>query len=381
MNKLLKLFLVLLTVSLCCLGCGQSEKSEQSEQSEQSEKSERSEKSEQSEQSEQSSQKKSDAWETLSGAFTRNDSSQYNNASLQIKYLSNDCVMFEFRLMEGSESQDWADTLILPFVLLVDDNGVGHYTSDVGATNPMNIDFLLSEDGKQIIVSHTGDVSITPDGVYDFVDEGLEVTERSATAILDHLPTASTSLNSNNGAYTIQYPEALVSDWFYPVEAIFDDNGVVLAKFIIAKDLSAVYRVDDDIEPILIFGSAQPMLDADMIQYNNIQSDESYEGETDIEESCEVLPLVSVGLEDGIVLTPGISTELIPIMPWNLIYTLEADSSDPSVLKVDKNGIVTAISDGEATISGTLYIDDGQKSFSIDVTVNSSLEFECEDMD
>jgi hypothetical protein len=278
--------------------------------------------------------------------------------------------------MEGSESQDWADTLILPFVLLVDDNGVGHYTSDADSTNPMTIDFLLSEDGKQITVSHTGKVSISPDGVYDFVDDGLEVTERSAMAIIDHLSTAATSLNSNNGAYTIQYPEALVSDWFYPVEATFDDNGVVLAKFIIAKDLSAVYRVDDDIEPILIFGSSQPMLDAETIQYYNIETEESYEGGLDIEGSCEVLPLVSVGLEEGIVLTPGITTELISIMPWNLTYTLEAESSDPSVLKVDKNGIVTAISDGKANLSGTLYIDDGQKSFSIDVTVNSGLEFE-----
>lgn len=39
------------------------------------------------------------------------------------------------------------------------------------------------------------------------------------------------------------------------MEATFDDTGVVLAKFLIAKDLSAVYRVDDDIDPFLIFGS------------------------------------------------------------------------------------------------------------------------------
>ncbi|MFA9422968.1 MAG: Ig-like domain-containing protein [Sedimentibacter sp.] len=362
MNKLFKYFWVLLTVILCCVGCGQPlQTTADASQS----------KDITTTNSSEMPSVSSAVWETLSGEFTRNDSSQYNNASLQMKYLSNDCVMFEFRLMEGSESQDWADTLILPFVLLVDDNGVGHYESDADAINPINIDFLLSEDGQQITVTHTGDVSISPDGIYDFVNEGLEVSECSATAILDHLPTAATSLNSNNGAYTIQYPDALVSDWFYPVEATFDDNGVALAKFIIAKDLSVVYRVDDDIDPVLIFGTAQPMLDAETIHYNEIDEEESY----------ETLPLVSVGLEDGIALTPGTTTELLPIMPWKLPYTLTAESSDPSVVTVDENGKVTAIAEGQATLSGTLYIDDGQKAFSIDVIVSGELEFESVDIE
>jgi hypothetical protein len=372
MNKLFKFFGVLLTVIICCVGCGQS-----SQISSDASKS----KDIATTSSSEISSASSAVWETLSGDFTRNDSSQYNNASLQMKYLSNDCVMFEFRLMEGSESQDWADTLILPFVLLVNDNGVGHYESDADATNPITIDFFLSEDGQQITVTHTGDVSISPDGVYDFVDEGLEVSERSATAILDHLPTAETSLNSNNGAYTIQYPDALVSDWFYPVEATFDDNGVALAKFIIAKDLSVVYRVDDDIDPVLIFGTAQPMLDAETIHYNKIDDEESDEDGSEIEEFYETLPLVSVGLENGIALTPGTTTELLPIMPWELPYTLTAESSDPSVVTVDENGKVTAISEGKATLSGTLYVDDGQKAFSIDVIVSGELEFESVDIE
>lgn len=109
-------------------------------------------------------------WETLSGGFVRNDSSQYSNGSLQMKYLSNDCVMFEFDLMEGSESKDFTDTLVLSFVLLVDDNGVGHYESDPETENPLTIDFYLSEDGKLVTVTHTGELSISPDGVYNFED-------------------------------------------------------------------------------------------------------------------------------------------------------------------------------------------------------------------
>lgn len=317
-----------------------------------------------------------EVWETISGSFTREASSQYNNATLQMKYLSNNCVMFEFNLMTGSESEDWADTLVLPFVLLVDeDDGVGHYESDPEAKNPITIDFYLSENGKQITVTHTGEIPISPDGVYNFVDEGLEVSERSATAILDHLPTAATSLNSNNGSYTIQYPDELIADWFYPVEATFDDTGVVLAKFLIAKDLSAVYRVDDDIEPILIFGSAQPMMDSDIIP---LKDEEISEEPSKDEESATVLeearPVVSVKLENGVALTMGTTGKLVAIMPWELPYTLTAESSDPSVVTVDENGTITAVATGEATISGTILIDDGQKDFSIDVSVNEVSE-------
>jgi hypothetical protein len=108
-----------------------------------------------------------EVWKTLSGSFVREDSSQCSNGTLQMKYLSNDCVIFEFDLMEGSESEGCADTLILSSVLLVDDNGVGHYESKLDTENPLTIDFYLSEDGKQVTVAHTGELSISPDGVYN----------------------------------------------------------------------------------------------------------------------------------------------------------------------------------------------------------------------
>lgn len=199
-------------------------------------------------------------WESVSGSYTRKDSSQYNNAVLQMKYLSNDCAMFEFRLMEGSESEDSSDTLVLPFVMVIE-NSVGKYESLPDSKNPLTITFALSKDGKQVTVAHKGELSISPDGVYNFTNSELEVSEVSATAIIDHLPTAATSLNHNNGAYTLKYPDELLADWFYPVQAVFDDSGAVLAKFLIAKDLSAVYRADDDIEPVLIFGEAHPTID------------------------------------------------------------------------------------------------------------------------
>ncbi len=196
------------------------------------------------------------AWETVSGSFTREGSSQYSNAVLQMKYLSDDCAMFEFRLMEGSEG-DASETLSLSSVLLVGEDGVGRYEVPDEDGEDISITFELSEDGERITVSHRGSFTISPDGVYEFTDSALEVSKASATAIIEFLPTAATSLNHNVGEYTIEYPDEEI-EGFYPVLAVFDDTGVVLAKFLVAHDLSSVYRADDDIEPVLIFGTEKP---------------------------------------------------------------------------------------------------------------------------
>lgn len=313
-------------------------------------------------------------WETVSGSYVRDDSSQYNNAVLMLKYLSNDCALFELRLMEGSEAEAMADSLVVPAVLIVEDDGVGRYESLPDAEHPFTIEITLSDDGQQAIVSHSGELDISPDGIYTFVDAGLEVSEVSAIAILEHLPTAATSLNSTNGAYSVAYPEELVADWFYPVQAAFVDSGAVLAKFLIAKDLSAVYRVDDDIEPVLIFGSAQPMLDVETMP---IPAD-TLEGDDVAEVAGEPVPLVSVVLANGVLLQVGQEDNLTLEMPWELPYSLEATSSDSGVLTVDATGLVRAVTDGAATISGTLTIDDASREFSLLVSVGEVLDGSAE---
>ena len=308
-----------------------------------------------------------DAWENLRGNFARQGSSQYNNGTLQMMCLGNGCVMFEFRLMEGAESEDglsegWAREMVLPFVALVGEDGIGRYESDPDSETPLKITLELSEDGKTVTVAHTGDMPIPCDGEYEFNDEGLEVTEVSAAAILDFLPTAATSLNHSLGAYTVTYSEEVVADWFYPVEAAFDDTGVVLAKFIIARDLSAVYRVDDDIEPALIFGSAQPMLDWEYYVYPEIE-------EEDAEWEPVLVSLADVVSEAGLTLEPGGASKLLAALPWALDYAIEAKSSDSSIVTVNGAGEIRAVAAGTAAISGTLTVDDGVKAFEIEITV------------
>lgn len=312
-----------------------------------------------------------EAWESISGTFVRKESSQYKNGVLQLKYLSNNNVLFEFKLMEGEEEEDWAKTTVLPFVMLIEEDGTGRYQTLHDAENPFEIVFLLSEDGKKVNVSHTGEVPISCDGEYEFVDSTLEVSEASAAAILDHLLTAATRLDYNKGDYTIIYPDELIDDWFYPVEAIFNDTEAVLAKFLIAKDLSAVYRVDDDIEPALIFGTAQPMLDAVILV-------EYFDDTESEEEAPEIVyfekQLIEVELVQGSAFTVGSVSPLAAYIPGQLPYEIEAYSSDPDVIIVDENGVAEALKVGEAEIYGTISVFDGQRDFSIHLYVEEDYD-------
>jgi hypothetical protein len=324
-------------------------------------------------------------WERLYDTFARDDSSQYNNATLMMKYLSNGCVIFEFRLMDGSESEDSAFDTVIPGILIIDDNGAGFYETAPDAYNPFSIRFVLSEDGETVDVTHEGALSISPDGRYSFAEAYFEVSKSSAGAILEHLPPVLTSLNSNLGAFTVNYPDSLISDWFYTVEAVFADSGLTLAKFLIAKDLSAVFRVDDDIEPVMIFGSAQPMMDAYVIETLAVLPVEGGEEEDggeheDSEDSqdfeYDYRQLIYVTLDSGAYMTPGMSGLLTAVIPGDLPYTWEIESLDESVAVVDENGRVTAVGEGETVIACAVMCEDGVALTGVYIYVTDSLEYD-----
>ena len=309
-------------------------------------------------------------WETVCGSYAWDESSQYTNSVLSLMWLDKSCVLFEFNLMEGSEAEDSATELTVSGVLNVQEDGSGIYeaASDDGESRLM-IAFEISEDGKQVSVSHEGELPISPDGNYTFTDSGMEVSDYSATELVRYLPTDATGLNTDLGAYTLNYPESLVSGWFYPLDATFDDSGECLAKFIVAKDLSAVFRVDDDMEPVLIYGSAQPMMDAETWPEFDDEVNEGSVDEPAEEISYEPYPLVSVGADNGTFLTVGESTMLLANLPWDLPFTLEASSADTSIADVDENGVITAVTPGETSIIGTLTVEDGVKEFEIIINV------------
>ena len=181
-------------------------------------------------------------WSGYFGTFTHRDSSQYNNAILQIKALDEAMVLFEIDMMEGGESEEQSRTVIIAGIMYIDDSGTGIYesTREDGST-VYSISFSRSEDGQVLTVSHTGDVPMDPDGSYDYADFAIEADAELSIALLENLPTAATSLNSTSGTYTIQYPEESVLNYFYPVTATFDDTGAILTSYLVTDDLSAVW--------------------------------------------------------------------------------------------------------------------------------------------
>ena len=90
-----------------------------------------------------------DSWGGYFGTLTRRDSSQYNSAVMQVKGLGNSVVLFEFDIMEGSESENAASTLIVAGTMVTDEKGIGLYEHlNPDGTTAYSLIFNRSEDGK-----------------------------------------------------------------------------------------------------------------------------------------------------------------------------------------------------------------------------------------
>lgn len=309
------------------------------------------------------------SWDGYFGTLVNRESTEYTNATLQVKGLGNSLVLFEFDIMEGSESEDSAGTFIIAGTMLTDDKGIGLYESlNEDGTTAYSIGFDRSEDGTMITVSHTGNLPMNPDGEYDWVDDNIESDAQLAVALLEHLPTAATSLNGNIGAYTINYPEAGVLDYFYPVTATLDDTKAILAEYLVCSDLSSVWRLDtEDGIPALIYGTAQDMLDA-VVYLNKLGGDE-------VQASLEATPLLDVMLEGGILMEPGASAKIVIDSPYPFASSLDQPlSSNEEVATVSDDGTVTAHQSGTTTIMADIVVEDATRSFMLDITVGTEGE-------
>ncbi|MEG0753731.1 MAG: Ig-like domain-containing protein [Angelakisella sp.] len=305
-------------------------------------------------------------WYKVKGIYGKDDNSQYNSGVLSLMYLDNDVVMFEFFMMEGSEQENSSNNFRLAGAFYLDDKGTGIY--DDPKTGDVKITFDLTEGG--VSVKQTGKLPIDVSGEYGFLDNHIEVTEEAAKEILEQLPTAATSLNHNNGEYKLSKSEETVDGWFYDIKANFVDTKALLAEFYVAKDMSAVYRVDTD-TPILIWGTAQPMLDATYLaegeSFFGTTTDELNADAKDATSNYVDVPYVSIAPKDDAI-PIGATTQIVVTVPGKLTYTLQCRSSNAEIAKVDENGVITGVADGEAVISGVVTIDGAEKSFEFTVS-------------
>ncbi len=306
-------------------------------------------------------------WYAVKGTYARDNNSQYNNGTLSLMYLDNDVVMFEFFMMEGSESEDTSNNFCLSGAFYLDEAGTGIYEHP--KTGDVKLTFTLSEKG--VIVNQTGKLPIDVSGKYSFIESYIKVTEQAAVEILEQLPTAATSLNHNNGEYKISMSDEMVDGWFYDVKANFIDTKALLAEFYIASDMSAVYRVDTE-EPILVWGSAQPMLDAaysaDVASLFGVTEDENSSKANDTEkvQTSAKMNYVSIYPQNTSIAI-GDSTQIVLSAPGKLKYSLTYKSSDPEITRVDEKGVITGVAEGEAVITGSVTIDGAEKPFEVSV--------------
>lgn len=299
------------------------------------------------------------SWSGYSGTLSRRDSGQFDNAILQVRWLDDSSVLFALDLTEGSESEEATHSLQISGTMYVEGDGTGVYENvgeDGGAA--YSIRFSRSKDGQLITVSHTGDAPMNPDGDYEYMDFSISANPGLAAALLESLPTAATSLDHNIGAYTFQFPTEGAPDYFYPVTAALDDTGAVLASFVLTEDLTAVWRLDTGDEiPILIFGEAQTMLDQVVYSASN---------------GAEAAPLLPVILEGGALLKPGKSAGLRLDAPYAFPASFEQLlSSNEDVAAVDGDGTVTARAPGTTAITGSVVVEDGKRSFMLDISVDA----------
>jgi len=279
-------------------------------------------------------------------------------------------VLFEFDVMKGSESEDYAEDFLLPGTFVVEEDGTGTWEEETEA-GKVSVRFVL--EGQTVTVTQKGNLPLSVAGIYTWLEPGYEVTAETAGELVEGLATAATSLNSNNGAYRLEFSDVEVDDWFYDLKALFEDSGELIGEFLIARDLSAVYRIDTDL-PMLIFGAADAMMQAvhEVIpEEGEVPATVSQpEGGTD---SGEELPSYVVPLVDAVPSTSqlkvGETAKVVPVTPGNVPATLICTSKNPDVASVDESGTLTGIAPGTAVITGTLTVDGVEKPFLFEVDV------------
>lgn len=205
------------------------------------------------------------AWKNVGGVYTREDSAQYNNGSLMLAPMENDRMLFNFRLMSGSENEECVN--YNEAGILGCGTGAGTFDVYLDHDGPVTqpdgtILFTPKDGGKTIVVSHTGSIPYPCDGRYIFSYKEVDVSETAVKALLEELPPAATSLNIANKGYKIKLGDDLLKDCFYSVKAVAP-NGSTIASFLVGKDLDFVYRLDvEGGKPMAIYGKPDQKVEA-----------------------------------------------------------------------------------------------------------------------
>lgn len=316
-------------------------------------------------------------WQKAKGSYVWTESSQYNNGILNILPLEEDIYLYEFKVLRGSEAEDSAEELQTAGTFLLEADGEG--VADVACGSEI-VQLRFALQNGVITVAQEGTLPLAVQGAYKHNEDSFDVSENAAVALIESLPANLTSLTAANRPYKLLYADETVDGWFYQLVAVFEPTNEVIAKYLVAADLSAVYRNDDGAEPGLIYGSPAnmlaakraPLIEAEEMEAPTVENAE-LEGNSDEEEQAagnesQVSPLVVIAAEQES-LRVGDSTEISAQLPGNIGYSVaDVVSKNTAVAKVEGNKIV-GVAAGTATVQGNLHLEKGKQPFSVTVTV------------
>lgn len=299
-------------------------------------------------------------WKNTAGCYVWTESSQYNNGVLNIKPLGDDKYLYELKVMRGSEEEDSAEDFVTAGVFEINEDGDGIAEVDYQNNDTVELRFVLKD--KSITAYQDGPLPLDVQGEYRFNEDSFDVSEAAAAALLAGLPEKQTGLPEDVDDYKLLYAEEPVDGWFYQLTAL-DDEGEVIAKFLVAADLSAVYRNDKEDEVSLIYGDPINMLAAKRAP---LVEEEELEGPATA--ASELSPLVTVAPEEAS-LKVGERTRIVASLPGCVGYNVtDLRSSNSDIVKVDGDVQLLAVKPGTATISGKLLLEKGEKAFMTQIT-------------
>ena len=80
------------------------------------------------------------------------------------------------------------------------------------------------------------------------------------TALLENLPSATTGLNQYNRPYAFKLDRNLTGDYFYHVQSYQTETRSIIGDYLVAKDDSCAWRLNAGKEAIMIFGTADKLI-------------------------------------------------------------------------------------------------------------------------
>lgn len=207
------------------------------------------------------------------GRYIQEDQGQFDVHSLSAKAVSENELLIQLNLAEGSEAGDYAETITAQIFKYENDAWVYSSEDQNGDAVVITVDF--DEDGNAV-VTHENDVwEVNPDGVYYFNEEAeYDFREEAAEALVRYLPDGVredfATENPNEEFQTDYVGENY--DYFY-IGAYDREINDFAGEFIVAEDLSVVIKLDITKDPEVIFGSTdmdvKEFVNSLVIQANN----------------------------------------------------------------------------------------------------------------